>query len=392
MRIAFGIVSLFPSGGLQRDCIEIAELIKELGHEVVIHACRIEKGFELEHIPVVLLPNNAFSNHKRQYEFARDLLSETQGKFDLTVGFDKLLGLDIAYCADASVAYRTLRQPLLKLFPRYRTFCSLEGDTFSPKKTATILLLSQNQLGEYRRAWSTQYGRMTLLPPTLAESRRNPQYRTDGVRQEFRTRLGLTENDWVWLCIGVQPFTKGMDRTIKALAAFPQAKLLICGLTEKDNASSLVVKQIRRLDCASRITWLGHREDIPQLMSAADILVHPARYDTTGTVILEAIVNGLPVIATTSCGYSSHVQAAGAGVVLAEPLDTQLLVTALSQAQDEKTRSAWSSAGIEYGENASLYEGRPRAARLIVDHAHHKIMATHARHAEPAQERQDIVD
>ena len=37
-----------------------------------------------------------------------------------------------------------------------------------------------------------------------------------------------------------------------------------------------------------RMRLLGVREDIPELMAAADLLVHPARTETTGTVILEA--------------------------------------------------------------------------------------------------------
>ena len=64
------------------------------------------------------------------------------------------------------------------------------------------------------------------------------------------------------------------------------------------------------LGLADRISFLGHREDIPELMAAADLLVHPARHDTTGTVILEAVVNGLPVITTSTCGYAHHVEAA----------------------------------------------------------------------------------
>ena len=44
--------------------------------------------------------------------------------------------------------------------------------------------------------------------------------------------------------------------------------------------------------------FLGFREDIPELMAAADVLVHPSRLDVTGQVILEAIVNGLPAVVT----------------------------------------------------------------------------------------------
>ena len=41
MRIAFGIVDLFPGGGLQRDCVEIAKLVSNRGHDVVIYTERV---------------------------------------------------------------------------------------------------------------------------------------------------------------------------------------------------------------------------------------------------------------------------------------------------------------------------------------------------------------
>jgi UDP-glucose:(heptosyl)LPS alpha-1,3-glucosyltransferase len=101
-------------------------------------------------------------------------------------------------------------------------------------------------------------------------------------------------------------------------------------------------------------------------MAAADVFVHPARYDTTGTVILEAIVNGLPVITTSSCGYAKHVNSANAGIVVQEPFRSQTLVAALEIAHDPACIERWSSSGSEYGQQSSLYEGRGRATELIV--------------------------
>ena len=197
-----------------------------------------------------------------------------------------------------------------------------------------IILLSQNQVSEYQSAWATESSRVVLVPPTLTLARRQPGCRTNGVRPLLRATLGLADNDWVWLSIGVQPDTKGTDRAIKALARFPDAKLLIAGLNETNHASIGLARQTQRLGVAHRVKWLGHREDISELMAAADLLVHPARYDTTGTVILEAVINGLPVITTAACGYARHVDFAGAGIVVREPFDFRLFVAALDQARD----------------------------------------------------------
>jgi UDP-glucose:(heptosyl)LPS alpha-1,3-glucosyltransferase len=373
MRIAFAIVSLFPGGGLQRDCVEVAKLVREQGHDVVIYTCRVHDHSLAGDIPILLLQNSAVTNHGRQRQFAADFLKETAGRFDLIVGFDKLLDLDVLYCADASMGHRVLKSPLLRLLPRYRTYVDLEKSSFAAGKKTRIILLSQNQVSEYQSAWATESSRMLLVPPTLTLARRQPGSRTNGVRPSLRAALGLADSDWVWMSIGVQPNTKGTDRAIKALTRFPDAKLLVAGLSETNHASITLARQARRLGVAERVKWLGHREDISDLMAAADLLVHPARYDTTGTVILEAVINGLPVVTTAACGYARHVDFAGAGIVVREPFDFRLFLAALDQAQDLPTSRAWSEAGAEYGKNSTLYRGRLRAAEAIIQAADEKV-------------------
>jgi UDP-glucose:(heptosyl)LPS alpha-1,3-glucosyltransferase len=133
-----------------------------------------------------------------------------------------------------------------------------------------------------------------------------------------------------------------------------------------------LAKHAQKIGVSSRISWLGHREDINHLMAAADLLVHPARYDTTGTVILEGIVNGLPVIASAACGYARHVLAAEAGNVLREPFEFPFFISALKRAQDASIRRDWSLAGAAYGADPTLYQGRQRAAKIIIEAAHSK--------------------
>jgi UDP-glucose:(heptosyl)LPS alpha-1,3-glucosyltransferase len=213
---------------------------------------------------------------------------------------------------------------------------------------------------------------MYLLPPTLSAARRKPEYRANGTRQTTRAALGLAAETWVWLTVGVQPKTKGTDRVLRALAEFPDARLLIAGLNETDKAAQKTSALARSLGVASRVTWLGHREDMAQIMAASDLLLHPSRYDTTGTVILEAVANGLPVIATAECGYATHVSTARAGVVIPQPFDQRRFVAAIAGARDAGTVAAWSRAGMEYGQRSGLSEGRQCAAQIILAAAHDK--------------------
>ncbi|MDC7983449.1 glycosyltransferase family 4 protein, partial [Rhodoplanes sp. TEM] len=355
-RIAFAIVRLFPGGGLQRDCLSLARLVRDRGATVEILATERAAGDFADDLAVRLLPAPGRTNHGVQAAFA-DRVAAVAGGFDAVVGFNKMPGLDLLYCADPSIAARIARSPWLALLPRYRAFRALEAGAFAPGRRTRLVLLARPQAEAYRAAWGTEPARISVLPPTVAAARRRPELRRDGTRERLRASLGLG-TETAWLTIGVQPSTKGLDRTVAALAGRPEARLLVAGLAATDRAARDVIGLARRHGVAERILWLGHREDVPAVMAAADLLVHPARLDTTGTVILEAVVNGLPVIASGVCGYAEHVTAAGAGLVLPEPFAADAFAAALATAADPARRAVWSDGGGAYGVRPELYTGR----------------------------------
>jgi UDP-glucose:(heptosyl)LPS alpha-1,3-glucosyltransferase len=368
MRIAFAIMKLFPGGGLQRDCVEIARHCRQRGHDVAIFTSYKDESDFANDLAVVVLPIRQSTNHRMLEKFAASFRwAAALQQFDLLVGFDKLTHLDVLYCADPSIYFRMRREPFRFLIPRYRTYLALERATFAPGRGTSVLVLSHKQLNGYRQAWHTPPERLSLLPPTVSTARRRPEYRRNGVRDALRSDLGFAPRDWVWMAIGVQPHTKGFDRTIGALGEFPSAKLLVVGLLEgSTRAAAALAMRAKRLGLAHRISFLGHREDIPDLMAAADLLVHPARHDTTGTVILEAVVNGLPVVTTSTCGYAQHVVAAQAGIVIREPFTAPAFAAALSTAEDAARRSQWSASAERYGAQSFLDDGRMRAAEIIL--------------------------
>jgi UDP-glucose:(heptosyl)LPS alpha-1,3-glucosyltransferase len=363
MKLAFAIVSLFPGGGLQRDCMAIARLLGAQGHAVTILTSRLEGDIGGD-LHVEVLSVLAWTNHGRNIAFSRAVARRCGGQFDRVVGFDKLEGLDILYCADPPVAPR-YQSRLSRILPRGRKLLALERACFAPETKTKLLLLSQPQVDAYRTSWDTQAERITLLPPTISAQRRKPQLRTDGTRKWLREEMAVGANGWLWLAIGSQLRVKGIDRTLEALELFSDARLAIAGIGPSSKAARQFVRMARRRGVEDRVRLLGVREDIPELMAAADLLVHPARTETTGTVILEAIVNGLPVVASAACGYAEHVAKAAAGLVLPEPFAQAGFVEKLREARDSQRLERWSESAVRYGEAADIYRGLPRAASII---------------------------
>ena len=111
MRIAFAVMKLFPGGGLQRDCVEIARLCRQRGHDIVIFTSFKDETDFADDLPVVVLPIRQRSNHRMVEEFAASFRwAAALQQFDLLVGFDKLTHLDVLYCADPSVYFRMRKE------------------------------------------------------------------------------------------------------------------------------------------------------------------------------------------------------------------------------------------------------------------------------------------
>jgi UDP-glucose:(heptosyl)LPS alpha-1,3-glucosyltransferase len=314
LRIALAIFRLTPAGGLEQHALRLAVELMRRGDDVTLVTTRppaeVPAGAGL-----ALLAQRGRSNHGRLAAFAEDARRAVEGRFDRTVAFHAIPGFDLVFCADPS---RARPGPLRSLLPRYRTYADLETKAFGPPSRTRILCLSSAQRDAFARNDATPPERLFLLPPTVDRLRADPAAGSDAFRAAARTRFGDGAVGPVWLWMGLQPHTKGLDRALAALAKVPDGRLLVSGFDPAGRVGPAMPRLARRLRVADRIGWLGFLSDadVPQAMAAADLLVHPSRADVTGTVILEAMANGLPVITTAVCGYGEHVIRAGAGAVL----------------------------------------------------------------------------
>jgi len=165
--------------------------------------------------------------------------------------------------------------------------------------------------------------------------------------------------------------TKGVDRSIAALASLPEAirqrtQLIIVG---QDNPARFL-RQVKTLGLSQQIKILKGRDDIPRFLLGADVLIHPAYKENTGTVLLEALVAGLPVLCTAICGYAPYIQQADCGTVIASPFQQASLNSALLSALENKQqRQQWSANALAYAEQADLYSMPERAADIILEQA-----------------------
>ena len=369
MKLAFVLYKYFPYGGLQRDMLRIAEFCRREGHAVRVFTMSWE-GDLPEGMQVEIVDIRRMSSHTRNRQFTRELQARLgEDPADLVVGFNKMPGLDVYYAADGCVREKLLaeRSWLARLAPRYRHFLEYEDQVFSAQASTEILMISPRQKEIFQRLYATPEARIHMLPPGIARDRMADDD-ASGLRASLRQEFSLDEQDRLVLCIGSGFKTKGLDRSLRAVAALPEplrARTHLIAIGE-DNPRGFI-DLARQLGVAERLTILRGRDDIPRILQGGDLLLHPAYYENTGTVLLEAVVAGLPVLTTDTCGYAFHVRHAGAGRVVSSPFRQEALDGDLAEMLVSPQRGEWRSNGIAYGRTHDLYRMPELAARIILD-------------------------
>jgi glycosyltransferase involved in cell wall biosynthesis len=76
----------------------------------------------------------------------------------------------------------------------------------------------------------------------------------------------------------------------------PRIVLLLAG--REGHASDELRPLHEELGLEGSVRFLGHREDVPDLLAAADLFVFPSLYEGMGGAVIEAMALGLPVVAS----------------------------------------------------------------------------------------------
>lgn len=369
MQLAFVLFKYFPFGGLQRDFLRIAQACQARGHAIRVYTLswqgEVPPGFE-----VLIVPVRALTNPRRYEKFAAWVRADLSRRpVDRVVGFNKLPGLDVYYSADPCYEdkARTLRGPLYRLSGRYRHFAAHERAVFAPDSRTQILMISAQQRPLFEKHYGTPPSRFHLLPPGIAPDRRAPPNAAE-IRAGFRREFALADDDLLLVQIGSGFKTKGLDRSLEALAALPpelkaRTRLIVIGQDEPRP----FLRQVRQLGLERQVEILKGRDDIPRFLLGADLLIHPAYNENTGTVLLEAVVAGLPVLTTAACGYAHYIEEADAGRVIPLPFEQTLLDRTLAaMLGDSAARARWSANGLAFAAHADLYSLPERAADIIL--------------------------
>ncbi len=123
--------------------------------------------------------------------------------------------------------------------------------------------------------------------------------------EQKRQELDIESDDILILSAGELMSRKNHEVMIKALARVknPKIKYVICGVGDR---LEYLKKLTLKLGLNGRVSFIGLRYDLPEILKASDIFAHPSRREGLGIAPLEAMASGLPILTSNVQGIKDY--------------------------------------------------------------------------------------
>jgi len=173
-------------------------------------------------------------------------------------------------------------------------------------------------------------------------------------RARIRAALGVPHDRVVVIAVSRLVRHKGYPELAAAMQDVPDAELWVVGERLASDRGDDMVAVLREAALGDRLRLLGYREDVADLLAAADIFALPSHFEGLPMSVIEAMLTGLPVVATDIRGPREQVVDGVTGLLI-PPQQVAPLAAALSRlAADPALRAAMGSAGKDRAQ--TLYD------------------------------------
>jgi len=233
--------------------------------------------------------------------------------------------------------------------PAHKRQAHIMAEWLAGRATHTLFTQSEEDAETARRLHLCKTGDIAAIgngsDPDIFSPSENSETRT-----RVRAEIGTPEDRVVILMAGRLVAEKGYGELIAAMRNVDGELWAVGARLSSDHASGItemIDMVAREPDLAGRIRFLGYRQDMPDLMRAADIFTLPSHREGMPRSIIEAMLSGLPVVATDIRGSREEVVAGKTGLLV--PVhDPDALAGALqSLASDASLRARFGQAGLD---------------------------------------------
>lgn len=275
------------------------------------------ENFEKENIKVIRITATNKHNPKHYFELKKIIKNE---KIDLIHGHI----WNPASCRYAFLAASSTKTPMITT--EHDPFkISFIKDLFKKstlKKVKAIITVSENNKKILQKLYPKYKNKIQVIHNGIdttwwhSQLLRITEQDIKDVKEEL---FQAKENTFILITVAELHERKGLKYLIEAMpkiiTKYPNVKCVIIGEGPERNA---LTKLIKSLNIENHVILLGKQKEIPKLLKCSNIFVLPSRREAFGMVLLEAMVTGLPVVATKVGGIPEIIEN-GENGLLVEP-------------------------------------------------------------------------
>jgi glycosyltransferase involved in cell wall biosynthesis len=307
MRVLF-VNSLRAIGGGERWLLEVSSGLSDRGHET---AFAVRKGSELARAlradgsRLLELPMSGDGDVASVVRLSRWM--RTTGSEVVSVNVQRAVRMGAPAARLAGVRPVVERRGLL--FPLKTT--ALNRFVYS-RLVSRVIANCESIADDVASTGLVPRDRITVIPNGIDASRVGT-----GGGDALRAELGIDEGVPVVAVIGRLSRDKGHHVAIEAFAsvldAVPEARLLIVGGGHLEDE---LTRSIEGALPRGSAILLGHRDDVPAVLDAADVVLVTSFREGMPHVVLEAMAAGTPVVATAVAGIPEMLGSGEDGILV----------------------------------------------------------------------------
>jgi glycosyltransferase involved in cell wall biosynthesis len=324
------------TGGIARHVAQVTSGLDGRGFEVEIAGppdLPLQMPKELHHVEI---PNGPVRGHARAIARLREIVAA--GGYDVLHAHGLRAGIDTALAARRSapvvLTVHNLVHP--EVAGTARAIAYRRAETLAVRLTDHTFAVSADIAAHLRRARALR-GKVELLYLGIGDA---PATARD--RAAIREELGVPDGTPLLVTASRLAPQKAVHVLLEALAQLETAFVLAVlgtGPLEEELKGRAAAAGV-----AERVRWLGFRRDVADHIAAADVFCLSSVWEGVPLAAQEAILLGVPVVATAVGGMPELVDDAVTGR-LVPPGDPAALAAALRQVLANETLRAAFAAG-----------------------------------------------
>ena len=135
-------------------------------------------------------------------------------------------------------------------------------------------------------------------------------------KSKSRKKIGIQDNEFVFLFVGRLVEGKGVQYLISAFKEFHKRNIKIRLIVIGDGPYKEHLQRLNEDYPIDMVGWVDHDTELKYYLAAADCYVHPSKSEGASVSIMEAMYMGLPIIATPAGNAGEIIKSGKTGILV----------------------------------------------------------------------------